>query len=130
MSTEQNEELIYKNNRELHYSFDPEKGFSRKIDYQNPGNQVIIQQSWEVAEQRLMDISNQVKAGKYSPIAWHMEKNLMELPMLSAYTGFMKWRIKRHLKPSVFNKLKPAVLEKYASVFKISVEQLTNPPLN
>jgi len=130
MTEDNDEELIYRNNREMHYSFDPENGFRKKVDYQYPGNQVIIQQSWDAAESRLKEVSNKIKAGELSCIAWYMEKNLMELPMLSSYTGFMKWRIKRHLKPRVFRKLKPRILARYAAVFEIQTDELLNPPLN
>ncbi len=123
------EELIYTYNRELHYSFEPGKGYTRKVDYHYPGNQVIIKQSWDEAESRLKDISSKIRKGQLSPIAFYMEKNLMELPMLSDYTGFMQWRIKRHLKPKVFSKLKPGILSNYASVFNIGVNELMNPPL-
>jgi len=123
------EELIYTYNRELHYSFEPGKGYTRKVDYHYPGNQVIIKQSWDEAESRLKDISSKIRKGQLSPIAFYMEKNLMELPMLSDYTGFMQWRIKRHLKPKVFSKLKPGILLNYASVFNIGVNELMNPPL-
>lgn len=129
MEKEEKEELIYTYNRELHYSFEPGKGYTRKVDYHYPGNQVIIKQSWDEAESRLKDISAKIKEGQLSPIAFYMEKNLMELPMLSDYTGFMRWRIKRHLKPKVFSKLKPGTLSNYASVFNIGVNELMNPPL-
>ncbi|MCX6281272.1 MAG: hypothetical protein NTU51_04865 [Bacteroidetes bacterium] len=127
--TEKQDELIYRNNRELHYSFDPEQGYTRKVDYQYPGNQVIIQQGWDVVESRVRDVSARIKEGKLSPLSYYMEKNQMELPMLSDYTGFMRWRIKRHLKPGVFSRLRPATLAKYASVFDVGVNELLNPPL-
>ena len=129
MPNKEQEELIYKNNRELHYSFDPQKGYTRKVDYQYHGNQIIIQQGWDVVESRLKDVSEKIREGKLSPVAFYMEKNQMELSMLSDYTGFMRWRIKRHLKPGVFSRLKPGTLSKYTSVFDISVNELLNPQL-
>ena len=48
----------------------------------------------------------------------------MDLSIVASYTGFWKWQIKRHLKPSVFNKLSEAKLKKYADVFEITVEEL------
>ncbi|MEI6883180.1 MAG: hypothetical protein WCO02_01730 [Bacteroidota bacterium] len=126
---EAKEELIYTYNRELHYSFEPGKGYTRKVDYHYLGNQIIIKQSWDEAESRLKDISSKIREGHLSPIAFYMEKNLMELPMLSDYTGFMRWRIKRHLKPRIFSKLKHETLSKYASVFNIGVNELMNPSL-
>ncbi len=120
-------ELIYTYNREMFYHFDREKGFSQTVDYQNPNNQVIIRQSWDAAQERLDEAGRLVLAGKVSPVAYWMEKVLMEIPMLAAYMEMPRWRVRRHLKPSVFRKLKPAVLRKYAEVFGITEEELKNP---
>jgi len=121
------EELMYTYNREVFYHFDREKGFTQELDYQNRDNQVIIKQSWDAAEQRLEEVKQQVIAGLSSPIAYYMEKILMEVPMLAAYMELPKWRVRRHLKSKVFKKLKPVILTKYAAIFGIPVEQLKNP---
>ncbi len=120
------DELIYTYNRELFYHFDKENGYTQKVDYQNPCNQVIIKQSWDAAEERLEEVKQMVILGKSSPIAYYMEKILMEVPMLAAYMEIPKWRVRRHLKSKVFKKLKPEVLAKYASIFEIPADQLTN----
>ncbi|MEI6174734.1 MAG: hypothetical protein WCR01_13370 [Bacteroidota bacterium] len=120
-------DLIYTYNREVFYHFDKEKGFTQKVDYQNPDNQVIIKQSWDAAEQRLDEVKQLVIAGKLSPVAYYMEKRLMEVPMLAAYMEMPKWRVKRHLKPKIFTKLSQEKLAKYAGIFEITIDQLTNP---
>ena len=120
-------ELIYTYNRELFYHFDKENGYTQKVDYQNPYNQVIIKQSWDAAEQRLEEVRQLVILGKASPIAYYMEKILMEVPMLAAYMEIPKWQVKRHMKSNIFKKLKPGTLEKYAEVFGITTEELKRP---
>ena len=120
-------ELIYTYNREVFYHFDQENGFTQKVDFQNPNNQVIIKQSWDAAEQRLEEVKRLVIIGKLSPIAYYMEKILMEVPMLAAYMETPKWRVKRHLKYKVFKKLKPEILAKYAEIFGIPAEELMMP---
>ncbi|MCX6278724.1 MAG: hypothetical protein NT004_11575 [Bacteroidetes bacterium] len=125
--TVEENELIYTYNRELFYHFDKEKGFTQAVDYQNPNNQIIIKQSWDAAQQRLYEIKQQVIAGKLSPVAYHMERILMEVPMLAAYMEISKWRVKRHLKPGVFKKLKSETIIRYAKVFDIPVDDLKNP---
>jgi hypothetical protein len=120
-------ELLYTYNREVFYYFDKEKGYTQKVDYQNPHNQVIIKQSWDAAEERLDQVRQLVIIGKASPVAYFMEKILMETPMLAAYMDISQWRVKRHMKSRVFKKLKPETLAKYAEIFGIGVEELTNP---
>jgi hypothetical protein len=56
-----------------------------------------------------------------------MEKILMETPMLAAYMGIAQWRVKRHMRSRVFKKLKPETLAKYAEIFGITAEELSNP---
>lgn len=59
-----------------------------------------------------------------SPIEYYMELHKMDIPVLASYMGLWQWRVKRHLKPSVFGKLSAKILQRYADVFEISVEQL------
>ena len=88
---------------------------------------MIIKQSWDAAEQRLDEVKQLVILGKLSPVAYYMEKILMEVPMLAAYMDISKWRVKRHMRSSVFKKLKPEILEKYAAIFGIPTYQLIKP---
>jgi hypothetical protein len=53
-----------------------------------------------------------------------MELRLMDIPIVSAYTGFWKWTIKQHMKPTVFEKLSEKKLQQYATAFNISVAEL------
>jgi hypothetical protein len=64
--------------------------------------------------------------GKLSPIAYYMEKNIMDVKLLASYIGLPRWKVRRHLKPTVFAKLDEMVLRRYADLFRISVEALTN----
>ena len=50
----------------------------------------------------------------------------MDPEILADYVGFWKWRVKRHFKPSVFSKLNDKILQKYADVFAIAVNELKN----
>jgi hypothetical protein len=65
-----------------------------------------------------------VLEGKTSPIEYYMEMNKMDPNILSSYVGIWQWRVNRHFKPSVFKKLSPKILKKYADAFDISVDQL------
>ncbi|MBA4389752.1 MAG: hypothetical protein C0399_02290 [Syntrophus sp. (in: bacteria)] len=80
--------------------------------------------AWEFINEELAGILEKVKKKKLSPLAYHMNKNLMDVKLLSQYTGLGAWRVKRHLKPRAFNKLDDEALQRYASVFNVTVEQL------
>ena len=54
------------------------------------------------------------------------EKSLMDTKILADYSGFWQWQVKNHLKPAVFNKLPNTKLQRYASVFNVSVAELKN----
>ena len=77
-------------------------------------------------EERVNAAKERVLKNKSRPLEYYMELNKMDLPILASYVGIWKWRVKRHFNPSVFKKLSLKILEKYADVFDISVEELQN----
>jgi hypothetical protein len=83
-----------------------------------------LDNAWEDINERIAEAAAKVKSGEISPIFYFMEKKLMDLPLLSGYTGFWQWTIKRHFKPSVFKSLSESKLNTYAKAFDISVEEL------
>jgi len=89
----------------------------------NPKN-VVMQHAWDVVNETIEETKNRVEAGEVSPIAYYMEKQLMDLSVLAGYTGFFRWTVKRHLKMKIFEKLSDSKLQKYADTFDISIETL------
>lgn len=85
-----------------------------------------LDNAWDDIKERVEEAAKQVKNGEISPIFYFMEKKLMDLTLLSSYTGFWKWTIKRHFKPSIFKSLNESKLNSYAKAFDISVEELKN----
>ncbi|EKB04826.1 hypothetical protein HMPREF9711_01691 [Myroides odoratimimus CCUG 3837] len=75
-------------------------------------------------EERVNEARHQVIDGVYSPIVYYMEVNRMDMQTLCAYVSMWKWRVKRHFKPTVFNKLSNTILQKYADAFGITVAEL------
>jgi len=59
-----------------------------------------------------------------SQVLFFMEKRLMDMTTISAYTGFWKWQIKRHMKPAVFRNLSDKKLQRYADTFNVSLTEL------
>ena len=69
----------------------------------------------EYHSQKLEIIRQQVLDGELSPLAFHICKNLLNVNMLSSYTGISKRHIKKHFKPEKFNQLNEENLKKYAT---------------
>ncbi len=87
---------------------------------------LALEESLELINERIEGARKDVVKGISSPIAYFMEKNKMDLGVLSAYVGIWSFFVKRHLKPKVFKKLKIRTLEKYAKAFEITVDELKN----
>lgn len=83
-----------------------------------------LDNAWEDIHERVTEAAAKVKSGEISPVFYFMEKKLMDLPLLSGYTGFWHWTIKRHFKPSVFKSLSESRLQAYAKAFDISIDEL------
>lgn len=81
-------------------------------------------QAWEAINEKVEITRQRVLSGELSPIAYYMEKNLMDLKLLSDYVGLPKRKIRKHLKPDRFNKLDDKILALYAETFRVSVEML------
>lgn len=85
-------------------------------------------QAWDLVEQEIAEVLDKVREDKLSPLAYHMTRNLMDVRLLSRHIGIARWRVKRHLRPDVFRRLDSAILERYARIFKMNVEQLMETP--
>lgn len=69
-----------------------------------------------------------VLAGMKSPLLYHMERRQMKPEMLAKAVGIAVFRVKRHLRPEIFSKLKPSVLDRYAEALDVTREELKTVP--
>ena len=122
-----------------------DRGFSdgiREISYavDENGRYVLVQsrgwepktvandQAWEVIEEDLREQIRLIKAGKRSPLAYHMARNLMDIGLLASYADLPRWRVRRHLKPKVFHRLSHELKARYADIFGITLARLHEVP--
>lgn len=112
------DELCYVKNNDGSYETALSKGWNVKKE--------ALDHAWDEIAERIKAAKKEVKEGRKSPIFYFMEKHLMDIKILSAYVKLWKFRVKRHMKPKVFNKLSPELIERYAAVFEISSEELKN----
>lgn len=112
-------EVLYVKNDEGKYETDLSTGWEVK--------KKALDHAWEAIDERILDAKQKVQQGEASPLLYYFEKMLMDFKVLSGYTGFYRWQIKRHMKPSSFEKLSLKKLERYANAFGITVDELKNP---
>ncbi len=111
-------ELCYVKNEEGKYTTGLSTGWDVKKD--------ALDNAWDDINERVKEAALAVKHGEKSPVFYFMELRLMDLPLLSGYTGFWKFTIKRHFKPEVFKAISEKKLKIYAKAFDISVNELKN----
>ncbi len=87
---------------------------------------LVLEQAWDDIEYQLSEEKKKVRNNEVSPIAYYMIKSRMDIAILASYAGKWQWQVKRHLKPSVFKSLPEKMLQKYAEIFEISIEDLKN----
>jgi hypothetical protein len=119
---------IHRGIKEITYAVDHDGRYLKVPSLGWEPKNVANEQAWEVIRKEIESEIKLVKAGKRSPLAYHMVKNLMSPRLLADYADLSLWRVKRHLKAKVFKKLEPEMLKRYADVFDITVEQLHEIP--
>jgi len=85
-----------------------------------------LENAWAEIDRLTEEARKEVAAGTKSPVYYFMQRKLMDIALLAAYTGFWKITVRRHFKPSIFEKLSEKKLAIYADVFEISVQELKN----
>lgn len=120
----QDDGALNKLTREVVYAVDASGKYSTELSTGWDVKIKALDLAWEDIENRIEAAKQKVLNNEASPILYFLELRLMDLGILASYTGFWKWTIKRHLKPSVFNKLSEQKLQQYADAFNVSVEEL------
>lgn len=109
-------EVVYAVDEDGHYTTELSTGWKVKS--------TALDLAWDDIAQRIENARQKVLNNEASPILYFIELRLMDIGIVSAYTGFWKWTVKQHLKPSEFKKLSDKKLQQYADAFNVSVEEL------
>jgi hypothetical protein len=126
---EQNSNPVYKDERygqyrEMLYYYDKEGKFDKKVGFHGEPDRVILQQAWDLFNERIEEAKQKVLSGKVSPVVYHMEKILADPMNLSMMAGIPIWKVKLHFKPWFYKRMGENNRKKYAEAFNISVDQL------
>jgi hypothetical protein len=111
-------ELLYVKNDDGTYTTGLSTGWDVKKD--------ALDNAWNDIHERIKDAEQAVRNEEKSPVYYFMELKLMDLSLLSDYTGFWKFTIKRHFKPAIFKTLSEKKLTIYSKAFGITVPELKN----
>jgi len=118
---------IFEGEKFIQYAVDEDGNY---VQVKSDGLEVIettLMQAWDEVNEEMKFALEDVKNDKKSPIYYFMKKEIMDIQILSETTGISSWKTKRHLKPNIFKKLKPEILEKYVKAFKLSdINELNN----
>ena len=113
-------EICYAVDDEGRYVLSSSKGWDPK--------NIANQQAWEVIREDVERTLVKIRAGKMSPLAYHMARNQMNVGLLSKYVPYSRLRVRWHLRPNVFNRLTPEQLKPYADLFEIELHALKEVP--
>jgi len=113
-------EITYAMNDNGEYELVPSYGWEVKT--------VPLKQAWEEILEGVQEVLDKVHSGKLSPLAYHMAAHQMDVKLLAKYAGLSRFRVKHHLKPRGFKRLKPELLQRYAQVFELGPEELASVP--
>lgn len=109
----------------LKYALDEEGNY---VEVQSVGwepETVVLNQAWEAVNEQADLAKQKVKAGEWSPLAYHAYKAMMDEAMLAEYMGFSKAKVKEHMfSPKSFESLSSAVILQYSEVLNLPVEKL------
>jgi hypothetical protein len=101
--------------------------------------EVVASSGWQAEEAVTLDavgefdvLADQARvralAGESSPLEFHMYACRMDPPLLAQSAGLWEWRVRRHLRASVFARLGEPLLRRYATALGIDVDRLKRLP--
>jgi hypothetical protein len=85
-------------------------------------------QAWQIVEEKAARAAERVRAGKASPLAYHMCKHQMSVRLLAKYAGLFRWQVRRHLRPEGFRRMPLHHRRRYAELFEVSIDGLEYVP--
>jgi hypothetical protein len=112
------------NLKELVYATDEGGRYTTALSSGWEPKSIALSQSLDAINERVADALAKVKGGEASVLYYLMELHRMDVPVLAGYAGTWQWRVKRHFKPEVFEKLDDKTMKKYADAFGMTPEAL------
>jgi len=86
--------------------------------------EIVTRQAIDDLERRAEAARARVLAGETSPLEYHMYRSRMDVTLLAQSTGLWAWRVRRHFRPRVFERLPQRLRLRYAEALGIAPEAL------
>lgn len=87
---------------------------------------IVLDQAWGFIREQVEKAKRKVIQKEQSPLAYYMALNQMDIKLLSVYSGYSKRTVKKHLLPDVYVNLPQKIILRYARIFRITENELTN----
>jgi len=120
----QDKNVILDGARKAVYALDEQGNYTMVPSDGWEAEEIVTTMAVDALKLQTKQAKQRCSAGESSPLEFHMYDKRMDLTLLSQTTGMAKWRVRRHLKPAVFAKLKPAMLARYAEALGMEPEGL------
>lgn len=120
----QDDGMLQGQTRDLYYVLDENGNYVSALSTGWEPKNIVMQQAWDVIDESVQKAVDKFNNKEASTLLFHMEKNQMDIKLLSQYTGINKSKIKDHLKFGGLEKASPDNLDAYADSFRISIDQL------
>ncbi|HEX5127050.1 MAG TPA: hypothetical protein VFW00_09955 [Rhodocyclaceae bacterium] len=90
--------------------------------------EIVTTQAVDALREQAEAARARVLAGVSSPLEFWIYAKRMDVALLAQTSGVWRWRIKRHLRPTIFTQLPILTLNRYANALGISVAELKQLP--
>lgn len=124
----QDDNRMHPGERKLAYALDDQGRYVRVATTGWQVEEFVTGLALDDFDEAARDAWERARAGRASPLEVHMYAQRMDVQLLAQTTGRFQFTVRRHLRPAVFARLKPALLASYAAVLGLSVEALTTLP--
>lgn len=118
------ENMMQGKSRDVCYALDENGNYTTALSTGWEPKNIVFKQVWAEVYDKIDETRAAVISGKLSPIAYYMEKSLMDISILANYMDLPKRKVKKHLRQENFAKLSEDLLNKYAQIFNITINEL------
>ncbi len=120
MITDERQEVCYAVDDDGRYVMTGSAGWEPK--------NIANSQAWELIDMAAEKALAKVRAGKASPLAYHMANHQMSVGLLAKYAEINYFKVWLHLRFGPFKRLSPDLLNRYAEALGMTVEDLKSVP--